>query len=145
MVNIVNELKEIAEGLNFTFDYGTRAMLNLMKSNSMTEETYFLLSSPITWTDGASEFGIGNSIASGNFLLLRKSKFGGVAYRSKGQHEDKTKFKNNIVPLLTEAKNIKNKILCTNLKINSWSVIEGFDIFDANLDGLIITFTLEET
>ena len=142
MVDIVKELKDIAETLNYKFDYGTRAMLNLIKSKDTDDDIYFMLSAPITWSNEASEYGIGNSTASGNFLLLKRSKFGGVVYRSKNQDEDKTKYNKNIVPLFTEVDNIKSALLCGTLQIKAWSAVEGYDIFDGNFDGLIITFSL---
>ena len=144
MIDIVKEFNTIADTLDYQFDFGTRAMLNLIKSKEHTDNIYFLLSSPITWTGAPSSYGIGNSIASGNFLLLKRSKFGEVIYKTKDSDKDKTKYNKNLVPLLSEIDKIKNQLICNNLQVNSWTVIDAYDVFDKNFDGFIVTFTIEQ-
>lgn len=144
MIDVVTLFKDWAESLGFKFDYGDKAMLNLLRSNKVSSDIYFLLSSPIKWSSGESTYGDGDKIASGNFLFVVKSNLDGVIYRQKGMDENTTKYVKNVVPLMAELKKFKDLIICSDYQIDLWKPIDGYNMLDTNTDGLVVDFTIRK-
>jgi len=140
MVDIVTLFKDRAESLNFTFDYGTKAMTNLLRSNMVTSEIYFLLGSPLNWKREASSFGLGRSYVEGSFILVVKSKLDNVTYRQKNQNEDDGKYLKNVKPLLDKLEEFESLMLCVGDNFEVVNAIDGYNLLDANTDGLIVDF-----
>ena len=146
MIDIVQIFETHAESLGITFDYGTRAMNNLLGSSKESKETYLLLSSPMAWKRDPSDFGaLGKQSLNSSFLLVVKSKLDNVIYSQRGQDSDKGKYKKNVAPLLELLDEFKKLLDCSLFTVEAWDAIDGYNILDTNTDGLIVTFKLKET
>lgn len=146
MINIVEIFKEHAESLGVTFDYGTKAMNNLLGSNKVTSDIYLLLSSPITWKRDPSPYGgIGKQTLNSSFLFVVKSSLDNVIYAQRGQQSDKGKYSKNVAPLFGTLDSFKELLDCSLFSVEQWEVIDAYNMLDTNTDGLLITFTLKET
>lgn len=145
MIDAVTLIKEKAEALGFDFDFGTKAMTNLLQSNSVTEDIYLRLESPLRFSLSPETYGIGSQEVTGRFLLVVKSNLDEVIYRQKGSSESEGKYIKNIVPLLTQMKALYSEIVsCSDIEITRWSAIDGYNLLSTNTDGLIVEFGLKE-
>lgn len=165
--DIVDLLEKYANQLGWRFSYGNKANQNLLQSNMNENEIYFLLD-PVTRKREHSEFGgIGNSSFTGQFLLVVKSTIDQVYHNQTnedtfynrvnslegGENVENTcvepsqklgKYTQNIKPLLDEElPKIENLLDCSDYQITNWSIIDTTDVFDANTDGIIVTFGLK--
>ncbi len=144
MIDLPNIFKGLAEAKGFKFDYGTRAMLNLLRSNLVSSDVYFLLSSPLTWGEQQTTWGATPTVR-GNFLLVVKSNIDEVIYASKDRDETTTKYNTNVLPLMQQLQEFRTALgFCDDFTIRSWKVIDGYNILDANTDGLIVDFELSK-
>jgi len=142
MIDLPNIFKDLAEANGFKFDYGTKAMLNLLRSNKTSTDIYFLLSSPLTWGEQQTEYSARPTVK-GNFMLVVKSNLDNVIYRSKDQDEASTKYNKNVEPLLLKLQDFRTKLgFCSDFKVNYWKAIDGYNLLDTNTDGLIVDFEL---
>ena len=142
MIDVVTHFKDQAELLNFKFDFGTRAMLNFLKSNKVTTDIHLLLFSPLKWSQPPTEYMGGPKLAIGNFLFVVKSNLDKVIYRQKGMDESETKYLTNVEPLFAELEKFKNKIVCSSYYIEKWEAIDAYNVLDTNCDGLLVDFTV---
>lgn len=142
MIDVVTHFKTHAEALNFKFDFGTRAMLNFLKSNKVSTDIHLLLFSPLSWEQPATDFMGGPKLAVGNFLFVVKSNLDNVIYRQKGMDESVTKYLKNIEPLFAELEKFKNKIVCSDYYITNWKAVDAYNVLDTNCDGLLVDFTV---
>ncbi len=144
MIDLPNIFKDLAEAKGFKFDYGTKAMLNLLRSNLVSEDIYFLLSSPLSWGEQQTTYSA-NPTVKGNFLLVVKSTIDQVIYRSKDQDEATTKYNKNVLPLMKKLQEFRTELgFCSDFEITYWKAIDGYNILDANTDGLVVEFELKK-
>lgn len=127
--------KTIAEQENWIFDYARRDFQNL--ANELGDpEQIFLFLDPVTFT---TEFGDYNEIDlriyTSSFLLLVNSDFDELYSE---------KYETRIRPIIdTAITKIKDQIYCNNkLTIESWRTTEIVNLFDQNLDGIIVNFVI---
>ena len=132
--DLVEVFKTNATGLGFTFSYGNKANQNLLQSDMIVDQVYLLLD-PVTRSAPSSEFGgLGVTTFSGSFLLAVKSTIDQV-------YEDK--YKENIKPLINnQLEDLKSLFNCDAYQITGWSYIDGINLLDINLDGLVVTYTI---
>jgi len=132
--DIVEVFEGFSNDLGFTFSYGNKANQNLLQSDMIADKVYLLLD-PVTRSSPSSEFGgIGVTTFSGSFLLAVKSTIDQV-------YEDK--YDENIKPLISnQLEDLKSLFNCDAYQITGWSYIDGINLLDINLDGLVVTYNI---
>lgn len=140
---MVDFLKDISKKLNYHFCYGKMHWQNLgdfpLQYDMLWEERkkYFHL----IFVNRTNQFNDFNAIDTinfeGTFILSVRSKITDQDYEFKHEH--------NIKGLQLEIESIlKNITACSSMQITRWKETEVEDMFDANLDGLKIDFTIKE-
>ena len=144
MVDLVDVWRAQAEGLGWKFSVGNRANRNLLRSTLVPNEIYFLLD-PVTDSEAESEMGgQGEVTYTGQFSLLVKSNLDNVYDNQKGRDKADGKYEKNIQPLkYTELPKFKKLIDCSDFTRVSWSVLGTTNLLDANMDGIVVTFTVK--
>lgn len=144
MTDLVDIFRGYAEGLGWLFSYGNSANRNLIVSNLIVEQKYFLLDT-ITRSKSNSEFGgTGEITFSGSFMLVVKSDLDNVYDNQKQQDRIKGKYTKNIKPLLeTDLVLFENLVNCSQYEITSWSIVDAVNALDLNTDGVVVTFTVK--
>ena len=123
-------LKNLAESNNWVFEYSRSDYQNLFQG--MSASTVHLFVDPIVIDSTFSETGMENQTASGKMMLLMSSDI---------DEDYSTKYQNYIKPLIDEALQVlKDDIRCSEHTINRFQATEVINLFDFNLDGLIITY-----
>lgn len=147
MINdIVKIIDSYCTTLGWTFSYGNKANQNLLQSAynvDLENKQVYLLLDPPRRTREFSEFGgTGKKIYKGAFLLVVQSDIDEVYYEQGGDIT-KSKYEKNIRPLLeTELPRIEDLLNCSDYEIELWEVVDATDMFDANTDGLTVTYTI---
>jgi len=143
MTDLVGILETHAATLGWSFSYGNKANQNLLRSNLTLTDKYMLLD-PITRVKSKSEFGgTGEVTFSGSFMLVVKSNLDNVYHNQKEVVATSGKYKSNIEPLLTQVELLENLLDCSQYEITGWSIIDVINQLDANLDGIIVTFSIK--
>ena len=144
MTDLVDIFRGYAEGLGWLFSYGNSANINLIRSDLTAGQKYFLLDT-ITRVKTKSEFGgTGEVTFNGSFMLVVKSNLDNVYDNQKGQDKTDGKYQKNIKPLIeTDLVLFEDLIDCSDYEITSWSMIDGINLLDVNMDGVIVTFTVK--
>ena len=146
MIDAVTLIKDKAEALGLDFDFGTKAMTNLLQSTSVSSTKYLILESPLTFSLETEKFSRGKQAVSGRFLLVVKSNIDNVIYRQKGQAESSGKYVSNVLPLLDELDKLYDALVgCSEIEVTSWQAIDGYNLLSTNTDGLIVNFSLKES
>jgi len=139
---LVKSIKEIAENLNWKFDYGKDYWQNrgdyADDGNLPFEERKKYLS--LLWKDRDfvinKHGGIEGYVFFGEMLLLVRSRISDPTYQYKYQtHIEKLEA---CAELLYQEFND-----CDGWKIKAWKEIEVSNVYDTNMDGLKINFTME--
>ena len=143
MTDVYDIFKTDTEGFGWKFSYGNTANRNLLRSDKVVGEIYFLLD-PITRGRGFSEFGgTGIQTFTGSFMLVVKSNLDNVYDNQKGVDATDGKYQKNIKPLLdVELLKLEDSINCSDYQITGWSIVDAVNALDANMDGIIVTYTL---
>tara|TARA_R110002049_G_scaffold309180_1_gene518139 strand:- start:27204 stop:27719 length:516 start_codon:yes stop_codon:yes gene_type:complete len=164
--DIIEDFQRYSSQLNWVFSYGNKANQNLLQSDLDKEKIYLILD-PVTRTKTFSEFGGFAGISfSGSFILVVKSTIDQTYY---GQTEEERfvnrastldqsfnvenncldtqyragKYNENIKPLIElQISDLENIFNCSDYKIDEWRITDVTDIFDANLDGIIVNFRI---
>jgi len=132
--DIVDVLKDLAVSLGWTFSYGNRANHNLIRS-SLDDNQIYLLLDPVRTSQPSDEFGgEKETVFTGNFIL-------GIQSTIDKTYEEK--YEDNIKPLKNnELPKIKNLLNCGDYQLNGWSFFEDINLYDTNLDGLVVTYSI---
>lgn len=162
MHDIVEVFEKYCNELGWRLSYGNQANQNLLQSD-LTNDIYMLLD-PVKRIKAFSEFGgSGYKSFEGSFLLVVKSNLDQTYYNQTEEEKYKNrvdsiegsvyeyfegfaegKYNSNIKPLLEiELPKLEEIINCSDYQIMNWSVLDVTDIFDANLDGIIVNFNLK--
>ena len=129
-------LQLIAINNNWFFEYSRSDYQNLY--DGMEINKIHLFADPITidtvFTDSGNEI----KTYTGKVMLLVSSDI---------DETYKTKYINNIKPLITTSTQvIKQSILCDDtMEINKFQTIEVINLFDVNLDGVLINYSVTVT
>lgn len=125
-------LEQIAINNDYIFSYARQDFQNLY--DDMTTDKVHLFVDPITQDTSFSESGTETNTYSGKMMLLVSSDV---------DEDYQQKYVNNIKPLMNDAsKSIKNALVCVEATINKFTQVEVINIFDFNLDGLLITYSV---
>ena len=142
-MDIVDYIEQEVEKLGWVFSYGNKANQNLIVSDLVDGEIYFLLD-PVVESEGVSEYGgDGDMEYSGSFMILVKSDLDNVYHNQQEQDKTMGKYNKNIKPLKTSLNLFKNVIDCSEYERQTWSKVEVIDEMDVNFDGLIVTYKLK--
>ena len=148
---IITKLEQIAVQNGILFSYGNRANLNLIQSQLDSSKIYLLLD-PVTENKTFSEFGgIGSVSYSGLFFLVRQSNYDKTYYNQTPEEtfvnntlsQDLGKYAEYIKPIKEAYLSIfEDEFNCSEYQINSWTITDAVDVFDANMDGVIVNFNI---
>ena len=142
MTDLVGILETHSTSLDWKFSYGNKSNQNLLRSDLLTGKKYFLLD-PIKRVKTKSEFGgTGIITFSGSFMLLVKSNLDMVYHNQKDVAPSSGRYESNIEPLLTQLETFEDILDCSTYEIKSWEIIDVINQLDANLDGIIVTFSI---
>lgn len=167
MTDLVDYIEIKSNEFGWKFSYGNTANQNLIQSELNTEEIYLLLD-PVNRQKQFSEFGATTSINfSGRFVLLVQSDLDNTYHNqdeeqrflnrvlglSGGFTVDNEcievpvklgKYTKNIKPLLTEIEKLEGEINCSDYNLVRWRVLDAINLFDTNLDGIIVEYSITE-
>ncbi|MBC5836783.1 hypothetical protein [Flavobacterium muglaense] len=125
-------LQTLAINNEWVFEYSKSDYQNLY--DDMTTDKVHLFIDPITIDTSFSDAGVETHTYSGKLMLLVSSDV---------DEDYKDKYINNIKPLMNEASTIlKNALVCADATINKFTQVEVINLFDFNLDGLLITYSI---
>jgi len=130
-------IKQIATDSSYGFIYARKDYANLYDEVPTGVVQIFL--DPVQITESFGEY---NEVESreyaGSFMVLISSDV------EKGDYEKR--YLEEIKPILDGALvSIKNNIKCDgNLQINSWRTVEAINVFDYNMDGIVVTYNVVE-
>ena len=127
-------LRELALQNEWVFEYSRKDYQNLY--DEMTTDKVHLFVDPITIDSTFTDSGNETKSYSGKLMLLMSSDV------DEGYGE---KFKSYIRPLMTGALLLlKDELACSEFTINRFQSIEVINLFDFNLDGLLITYSISD-
>lgn len=126
-------LENISEDNNWRFVYARKDYQNLYEEVDKDQIHLFL--DPVkTATDFNERNQPIKTTYSGSFMLLVDSDF---------DEDYGVKYQKHIKPLFDDAiKVINEAVRCEDMDINSWGTTEVVNLYDQNLDGLIVTYSV---
>jgi len=133
--------RTIATANSWDFSYGRDDFHNLEVPEEGTTALYL---DPI---ETEKNFERATKVHSGRFMMLVKSDLDNVYDAQKDQDKTTGKFKSNIEPIKAEngpLETLELAIMCAGYGINQWRCLEVINLFDQNLDGVIINFRITE-
>jgi hypothetical protein len=142
------DLKEIFEAKanewGWRWSYGNSNNHNLLSVGLDASEIYFLMDSP-NRTQNINQYGgVEGTNYSGQLLLAMQSNFDDV-YDTQRDAE-RGRYEKHIKPLIEEKSlELVSAIVCfDNYRITRWIISERINAYNANLDGIVIDYTIEE-
>jgi hypothetical protein len=143
MTDFVRILQAYCEGKNIAYHYGRKANLNLLKSNTLTDEIYCLHEpSPRKTEMNKNKTSVASYLFSGMFFLVKKSNIDMPYLNELGNSEDISKYKLNIEPMLNEFKAMANYFGCSQMELLQFDAIDIVNVLDTNKDGLLVTYSV---
>jgi hypothetical protein len=125
--------KNIAESNGFVFEYGRSDYQNLY-NEEISGGTVHLFVDPITIDSSFSDVGNESQTYSGKFMLLISSDVDET-------YEDK--YNDYIKPLINSAiQTLKDELICSEMEINKFQMMEVINLFDYNLDGVLVSYSI---
>jgi hypothetical protein len=124
--------KDSAESNGWVYEYGRTDYQNLFDTFS-SAATVHLFVDPITTDSTFSDTGFETKTYSGKFMMLRSSDVDET-------YEDK--YTDYIKPLIDGAlQTLKDEIICAEYDINKFATTEIINLFDFNLDGVLVNYS----
>lgn len=125
-------LKDLATANNWVFEYSRSDYQNLY--DGMEISKIHLFSDPIIIDSQFSDSGSETKTYTGKFMLLVSSDV---------DEDYLTKYVDHIKPLITDSTQIiKDSILCSDFDINKFQTLEVINLFDVNLDGVLVNYSI---
>jgi hypothetical protein len=144
MIDFVKILSDYCTQNGWLFSYGNASNRNLLSSDTAAGQIYVLLD-PVRRSVSSSEYGgDGNYTFQGSFMMVVKSDRDQQYHNQKDQLSSTGKYEQNIKPLLDDADSFKKEVDCSNLDIGQWDIIDLVDVLDVNLDGILISYRVEQ-
>lgn len=142
MIDIVRIFQDYAEGKGQVYLYGRKNVLNLIdQANDLQpDKVYFLHEFREGTSVKGDKIGTKGMKYNGKFFLVKQSDLDQEFFNS-DETED-TKYKVNIEPLLEAFDSLSNFYSCSLLDVELLKFIDVTDVLDANMDGLLITYTV---
>lgn len=124
-------LKNIAEANSWGFEYARQDYQNLVNDIEENKTRFFV--DPIITDSKFSDTGSETVTYSGKLMLMLSSDV---------DEEYNDKYEQHIKPLFDGAcATLKDAFSCSDFQLNSWKTTEIINLFDQNLDGLLITYS----
>jgi hypothetical protein len=130
-------LEAIAVANNWPFEYGRSDFHNLFDEIEQVGVNHLFLD-PVEINTLRNDSGsVEVIIYTGRFMLLKSSDIDEVDYNYR--------YENYIKPIIeNDLPIIEDSLICDNeATLSEWKVIEVVNLFDYNLDGVLITFKVE--
>lgn len=125
--------KDAAESNGWVFEYGRSDYQNLY-NQEISGGTVHLFVDPIVIDSSFSDAGNESQTYSGKFMMLLSSDVD-------EQYQDK--YNDYIKPLInTSLQNFKDELVCGEMTINKFQMMEVINLFDYNLDGVLVTYSI---
>lgn len=126
--------KELAADNDWKFEYSRTDYQNLF--SEMESNQVHLFVDPIVIDSKFSDSGDESKTYSGKFMLL---------YSSDIDESYSDKYDRYIKPLIDESlTKIKDSFICSDLSINKFQSVEVINLFDYNLDGILINYSITD-
>lgn len=126
--------KNIARENNWGFEYSRPDYQNLY--DDVENDKVYLFLDPITTDSKFSDSGNETKSYSGKLMLLMSSDV---------DEEYSDKYIKYIKPLFEDARNILiDGFACSDFEINLFKTLEVINLFDQNMDGLMITYSVTD-
>ena len=144
MTDFVEILNNYCTANNFKFVYGRKASLNLLDNRTALEpHKIYLMCEPFRRVSERTAIGkIKSYLFNGSFFLAVNSNIDMPVFNEVGNSEVRSKYILNIKPLLDLQSKMVDYFSCTDIEIVNWDVIDVYDIFDQNKDGILVTFSV---
>lgn len=127
-------LKQLAENNDWIFEYSRTDYQNLF--SEMQIDKVHLFVDPITIDSQFSDSGNEVKTFSGKLMLLLSSDI---------DESYSDKYISYIKPLMDESNQIlKDVLTCSDYTINKFQSVEVINLFDQNLDGILINYSITE-
>jgi hypothetical protein len=125
-------LKDIATINNWCFEYSRSDYQNLYDGMEINKIHLFV--DPITVDSVFSDSGVETKTYSGKMMLMVSSDV---------DEDYKTKYESHIKPLIDDTTQIiKQSVICADMEIKKFQTLEVINLFDVNLDGVLINYSI---
>ena len=125
-------LQHIATDNDFVFEYSRTDYQNLY--DGMEYNKIHLFVDPITIDSKFSDTGFEIKTFSGKLMILVSSDV---------DESYSDKYNNHIKPLVDSALELlKDSLLCSEFNINKFQSVEVINLFDVNLDGVLVNYNI---
>jgi len=146
-MNIIDKLNEIANNNGWKFIHSYRDdHANLFDEILDSRQVVLLVESEIKGTAKLDDYGnvIGNTVAIDNCMLLRSSDISEPIGNETGYTRDSGRFNALVSPLISdELPKLQAGLSECECTLTNFQWKDVYNIFDYNLDGLIINFTYD--
>lgn len=144
MKDFTRTLQEYCTANSISYHYGRKANLNLLQSDLDEGKVYMLHeASPRRSNLNTTKTLIESFTFVGKFFLMVKSNIDMPYFNEKQADDSTSKYTTNIEPLLNTFQDIGNSFGCTDFEIEQWEAIDVVNVFDANRDGILVTYTVK--
>lgn len=143
MTDFVEILEAHAVTLGWVFSYGNTANRNLFVSDKVADQIYLFLDPVVRSNPGSENGGIGETTFSGSFFIAVKSNLDQQYHNQKDRAASTGKYEQNIKPLLAEILGLEKVIDCSDLERAAWTVTDAVNALDANMDGIVVTYSVK--
>lgn len=145
-MDLKNVLEDVAALNGWVFSYGNRNNHNLLNNELEANKKYLLVDSPRR-TPQINEYGgINGKVYRGMLMILEQSNFDAVYDTQRENDKEDGRYEKHIKPIIeTDVIKLIDAITCdTDLSITNFEIIEAINVLDANLDGVIINYVIDE-
>ena len=145
MTDLVEILRETSNQLNWKFYYGRRDFNNLVEASSENDLQWHFFLDPIT-TEAIRNNGTqtGEFLNEGHFMILTKSNLDEVYDNQLEVNPDDGKYRKYIQPKVKGLfSDFEKKLNClAQVEIKVLKSSEVINLFDENLDGILVQFKI---
>jgi len=147
-MSLVEKLRTITESLGWVFHYGRRDFQNLVEADTATDAKNYFFLDPVTRRPAYSDTGTftGFTDFSGYFMILTKSDLDEVYDGQLDADTADGKWLKYIKPKLDVLLGAFNSaVYCENsLQIKTLDITDMINVFDENLDGILVNYTISQ-
>lgn len=125
--------KDTAESNGWVFEYGRSDYQNLY-NQEISGGTIHLFVDPIVIDSTFSDAGNESQTYTGKFMMLLSSDV---------DESYNDKYNDYIKPIMTNAiQTFKDELVCGEMTINKFQMMEVINLFNFNLDGVLVTYSI---
>lgn len=155
MKDLVRTFEDYADLKQWDYTYGTVQALNL-KMDDPSEfdddgkpknpDKIYMLAEPTTRRYITNQSGNGKLLSvqfTGVFMMVQKSLLEMQYFREVTGDASESKYTKHVEPLLELIPDMINNIVCSDLRVVNWEVVDWIDFLDAQQDGIMVRYTLQ--